>query len=195
MVKKQIKMSQEDAARQAPENVEEDQAAEQVDIEALGKELAEAQAQCAEYLDKYRRSAAEFDNYRKRQLRDQERQSQQLTANVVRDLLPLADDLQRAVEHLPNANADESWVQGVVLIEQKLHKLLESYGVIAIEAKGQPFDPNVHESLFTEPNEEYPEGTVLEVYETGYRLGDLVVRPAKVKVSVSSGSDRATDSN
>jgi len=53
----------------------------------------------------------------------------------------------------------------------------------------------VHESLFTEPNEEYPEGTVLEVYETGYRLGDLVVRPAKVKVSVSSGSDRATDSN
>ncbi len=195
MVEKRDEASQEDMPPQTPEGLEANQATEQVDIEALGKELAEAQAQCAEYLDKYRRSAAAFDNYRKRQQRDQERQIQQLTASVVRDLLPVVDDLDRAVEHVPEDGRDQPWVQGVVLIQQKLKKLLQSYGITEIEAEGLPFDPNVHESLVTEPSIEHPEGTVLEVYETGYRLGDLVVRPAKVKVSSGANNEPATESN
>jgi len=195
MVEKRHKASQEDVPQQAPECSEEDQAMEQADVEDLGKELAEAQAQCAEYLDKYRRSAAAFDNYRKRQQRDQERQTQQLTASVVRDLLPVADDLERAVEHVPNDGLDQPWVQGVALIQQKLQKLLQSYGITEIEAKGMPFDPNFHESLFTEASDEHPEGTVLEVYERGYKLGDLVVRPAKVKVSSGAKNEPATESN
>jgi len=163
MIDKRVDEPQGGSAQGAPDSAESLEATENLSIEGLQEELAQIQAQCADYLDKYLRSAAAFDNYRKRQARDQERQSQQITADVVRELLPVADDLRRAIEHLPSAGVDDSWVQGVVLIEQKLEKLLHSYGVVEIEAKGVPFDPYYHESLATEVSDEYPEGTVIEV--------------------------------
>jgi len=164
-----------------------------LDLEALRQELAQAQAQCAEYLDKYRRSVAAFDNYRKRQARDQERQAHQLTADVVRQLLPIADDLRRAVANLPESDANADWAKGVMMIEQKLERLLHGYGIVEIEAEGVAFDPAVHESLLTEPSDTYPEGTVIDVLEKGYKLGELVIRPAKVKVSTGSEAQEATD--
>ncbi len=157
--------------------------ADALSLESLHEELAQTQAQCAEYLDKYRRTAASFDNYRKRQARDQARQTRQLTADLIRQILPIADDLRRAVAHLSETDANAEWTQGVVMIERKLEKLLHDYGIVEIEAEGVPFDPAVHESLLAEPSDTYPEGTVIEVFEKGYKLGDLVIRPAKVKVS------------
>jgi molecular chaperone GrpE len=166
---------------------------EALNLESLHEELAQTRAQCTEYLDKYRRAAASFDNYRKRQARDQERQTRQLTADVIRHLLPIADDLRRAVAHLPETDADAEWAKGVAMIERKLENLLHQYGIVEIEAEGIPFDPNVHESLLAEPSDRYPEGTVIDVLERGYRLGDLVIRPAKVKVSNGPQMEQASD--
>lgn len=193
MAKNNIEEQPRDSTHETEGASENSGTTESLSLEDLHEELAQVQAQCAEYLDKYRRSAAAFDNYRKRQARDQERQAQQLTADVVRELLPIADDLQRAVEHLPCSGAEADWAKGVILIEQKLRKLLHSYGVVEIEAEGVPFDPTIHESLLTEASDTHPEGTVIEVLEAGYKLGNLVIRPAKVKVSSGSDAEHTTD--
>ncbi|MGC9359016.1 MAG: nucleotide exchange factor GrpE [Anaerolineae bacterium] len=167
--------------------------AEILSLESLQEELTQTQIQCAEYLDKYRRTAASFENYRKRQARDQERQSRQLTADVIRQLLPIADDLRRAVAHLPETDANAEWAQGVAMIERKMEKLLHDYGIVEIEAEGIPFDPAIHESLLAEPSDTYPEGIVIDVLEKGYKLGDLVIRPAKVKVSNGPQIEQESD--
>jgi molecular chaperone GrpE len=149
----------------------------------LGRELRDCQARADEMADKYRRSVAEFANYRKRQERDQEQQSRRVTVEVVQQLLPVIDDLALARKNVPADHQDADWVQGVLLIERKMEALLARFGVVPIEAAGKPFDPNYHEALVQEPSDEQPEGFVIEDLQRGYLLGDQVVRPTRVKVS------------
>jgi molecular chaperone GrpE len=146
-------------------------------------ELAKAQAEAADYLDKYRRSAAEFANYRKRQERERENDRQRISMDVLRRLLPLVDDLALAVTNMPAPLAEDAWAQGVVLIHRKMEGLLTDFKVTPIEALGQPFDPYYHSALMQLPSDTYPAGTVASEIQQGYMLGDQVLRPTLVAVS------------
>jgi molecular chaperone GrpE len=153
------------------------------DLEA---KLAELEAERDERLADLQRVAADFENYRKRVLRDQEGLVARAHEKLVRELLPVLDNLERALDAA--ANHDEaSLEEGVRLVQRALSDVLAKEGLAAIETEGA-FDPHVHEALLTQPSDE-PEGTVLEVVEKGYRVGDRVIRPARVVVS-AGGEDR-----
>jgi molecular chaperone GrpE len=145
-------------------------------------ELAEARRKAEEYLSDLRRVAADFDNYRKRVARDAQRQTAHATESVVGELLPVLDNLERALdasEHHEEAKVAE----GVQLVRQQLVGLLERRGLAEIEAEpGATFDPHVHEAISHQPSD-HPEGAISAVWQRGYRLGDRVVRAARVVVS------------
>ena len=139
--------------------------------------LAEAQAKAEEYLDMARRVQADFDNYRRRTQKENEEFRAFATAGLITELLTIVDDFDRALEH---ADGGEVFVTGVRGIRNNLMKVLESKGLSEIDASGR-FDPNLHEALCTVEGEE--DGMVAEVFQKGYRLGDKVLRYAKVKVT------------
>jgi molecular chaperone GrpE len=172
----------------APENGTRPLATETLDEkEALRREVAECKAKADEWLDQYRRSVAEFANYRKRQEREKQQQTVRLSIEVMKKLLPVVDDLQRAIKNTPRELAGVSWVQGIDLIEHKLESVLTEFQVVPIQALGATFDPNFHASLMQAESDAYPAGTVMEELQTGYMLGDQVLRPTLVKVSNGPG--------
>jgi molecular chaperone GrpE len=148
---------------------------------SLEQELADACAQRDEYLDLAQRVQADFENYRKRAAREQERFVAHAHERLVRELLPILDDLERALE-AAERHEEAQLVEGVKLVEQALRDALRKEGVLEIETDG-PFDPHVHEALLTQPSEGAESGSVLEVVQRGYRAGDKVIRPARVIVS------------
>jgi molecular chaperone GrpE len=157
------------------------------DIEAADGEhlngvdqLATLAAERDDYLDRLQRTMAEFANYRRRVEQERLRARAMATQGMLTQLLPLMDDLKRALANVPVEQAETSWVQGVEFIEKKLAALLEREGVTEIEAVGQPFDPALHEAVATV--EGSTQNVVNEVYASGYKLGDQVLRPAMVKV-------------
>ena len=143
--------------------------------------LAEDAAVLADkYLDMAKRTQAELENFRKRAVRDAAQAGQRAKAGLVRELLPVVDNLERA---LATANPEEDHLaEGVRLVHTELVAVLERNGVTAFDPAGEQFDPNVHEALSTRPGENGA-GVVLDVVEKGYRLGDAVIRPARVVVS------------
>jgi molecular chaperone GrpE len=143
--------------------------------------LAEAEAQRDEYLALAQRVQADFENYRKRAARDQERLVAHAHERLVRELLPVLDDLERALE-AAERHEEAVLIDGVKLVEQSLRKALEKEGLVAIETDGS-FDPHVHEALLSQAREGAEPGSVVEVVQRGYRLGDKVVRPARVIVA------------
>jgi molecular chaperone GrpE len=145
----------------------------EIDVEALTKERDDL-------LDQLKRSVAEFANYRRRV--DQERfQIREIASrDILGQVLPVLDDLQRALASVPEQDEEQPWVQGVRNIERKLAGLVERSGVTPVEALGQPFDPAVHEAVATEPGS--TQNIVVEVYQNGYKLGQSLLRPAMVKV-------------
>ncbi len=139
-------------------------------------QLARLRAQAADFEDRWKRSAAEFINYKRRA--EQERADSQRYANrdLIVALLPVLDDLERALAHVPAEQAGSEWVKGVQLVERKFRTILERQGVTPIEAVGQPFDPNLHEAVAGS-------GTVVtQEYQRGYRMHDRVLRPSMVVV-------------
>ncbi|NJC96643.1 MAG: nucleotide exchange factor GrpE [Anaerolineales bacterium] len=148
--------------------------------EALKKQLEEAEAKASEYKDSWMRSQAEFQNYKKRIERDSDLMRATMKGDIVRKILPLLDDLERALQNRPE---DQSWANGIELIVRKFQTTLESEGVKKIEAAGAEFDPNFHEAISHEPNEDVPSGHVIEVVQNGYMLGERVLRPALVRVA------------
>ena len=153
-----------------------------VDLEA---ELAQARAQAEEYLDQWRRTAAEFSNYRKRIEREREEMSRFSNALLLGKLLPILDDLERAMATLPPDLHRLSWVEGVALIGHKLWVVVEAEGLKPIEAAGKPFDPEQHEAVLREETADYPDGQVIAELQRGYLLYDRVLRPTLVKVAVA----------
>ena len=157
-------------------------------------EATEWRAKADEYLEKYRRSVAEFANYRRRQDRERENEFRRISMQVLRRLLAPLDDLDRALEAVPDEHRESSWVEGVRLIDRKLRAILDEFDVKPIEAEGKPFDPRYHSALSVEESDAYPEGTVIEELQRGYVLGDDVLRPTMVKVSKRpSASDGQTN--
>jgi molecular chaperone GrpE len=157
-----------EAAEEAPE-VDVDEA---VDVESIARERDE-------YLDALQRLKAEFDNYRKRVARDQQELAARAHERLVRELVPVLDDLERALAHEGNLE------DGIRLIHRQLDEALTKEGLVEVETSGM-FDPHTQEALLAQPSDE-AEGTVIEVLQKGYLLGDRVLRPARVVIS--QGSD------
>jgi len=134
-----------------------------------------------EYLGLLQRVQADFENYRKRAAREQERLVAHAHERLVRELLPVLDGLESALE-AAERHEEATLVEGVRLVEQALRSALVKEGLAEIPTDGQ-FDPHVHEALLTQPSEHAEPGSVLEVVQRGYRLGDKVVRPARVIVA------------
>ena len=131
--------------------------------------------------DAYLRLAADFDNYRKRVAREQAAASTRANERLLHELLPVLDDLERALEAAA-AHEGEKLEEGVQLVHRSFVSLLGRHGLSEIETNGR-FDPHVHEALLTQPGEGVEEGSVLQVLQKGYRLGDRVLRPARVIVA------------
>jgi molecular chaperone GrpE len=140
--------------------------------------LAQAEAKAAEYLDLLQRERANFINFRRRSEQERADAQQYATAQLLRKLLPVVDDFDRALQAAPTENA---WVDGVRMINRKLHSLLEAEGVTAVESVGQPFDPALHEAIAYEDGGE-GDDVVAEEFARGYRHKDKVLRHAVVKV-------------
>ena len=181
--KKEKEIQHEDETVEIPvEAVAETQVEEQVsaEVETLKKQLAEAEAKAFEYKDSWIRSQAEFQNYRKRIERDNDMMRSSMKGDIVKKILPMLDDLERALQNRP---ADESWANGIELIARKFQNVLDSEGIKRIEAEGKEFDPNFHEAISNEPNDEVESGHVIAVVQNGYMLGERVIRPALVRVA------------
>ena len=142
--------------------------------------LAEAEAKAEEHLDDLKRLAAEFENYRKRTARDQASLVARAAERLVKELLPVLDDLERALV-AADEHEEAKLEDGVRLVHRSLADALRREGLEEIPAEGA-FDPHVHEALLSQPSEAV-EGTVIEVLQKGYRLGDRVLRPARVVVA------------
>ena len=143
--------------------------------------LAEAEAKCDEYLAGWQRTQADFDNYRKRALRQQHEFAARGAERLVTKLLPVLDDLERALA----AAADHEQakvIEGVEMTKSALAAALASEGLVEIEAEGA-FDPHVHEALLAQPVQGVESGSIVQVVQRGYRLGDAVLRPARVIVA------------
>ena len=146
-------------------------------------ELAKAKAEAAEMRDQYLRLQAEWDNFRKRTAAERESEKVRASEKLVKDLVPVVDDLERALEHAQQAGDGGSLTAGVEAVTNKFLQILSKHKVEQIKAEGEPFDPMRHQAVGTQPDPTVPEETVVNVYQKGYQMGDRVLRPAMVVTS------------
>lgn len=149
-------------------------------------ELDQERARSAEYLDQAQRARAELINYRRRTEQEMQQIRQHAGERLITRLLPVVDDFHRAVDAVPEEARDNSWLQGILLIERKLWSILESEGVRPIEAVGKPFDPSLHEAVTVDEGAGAAD-TVVEEFQRGYTLNGRVIRAAMVKVGHGDG--------
>ena len=161
-------------------------------IEKLTTEREAARATSEEYLAALQRERAEFQNYKRRTAEERMRELGLAGEDLIRKVLNVADDFDRAIEARPAAIAEAPWFEGIAAIDRKLRQLLESEGVSGIDATpGRPFDPREHEAIVNVPGTGRPEGEIVEEVRRGYRLRDRVIRPALV--AVASNTDTPAD--
>ncbi len=155
-------------------------------LETAVAERDEALARSDEYLSALQRERAEFANFRRRTADERQRELGLAGEDLIRKVLVLADDFDRAIEARPAALAGDAWVEGIEAIDRKLRQLMESEGVTVVNAApGTPFDPREHEAIVTVPGTDRAEGEIVEEVRRGYRLRDRVIRPALVAVAAS----------
>ena len=154
---------------------------EQEPVEAEVDPLAEVTAERDEYLDSLQRLKAEFDNYRKRAAREEIELISRAAERLVKELLPVLDDLERALDAVEE-HEEAELEEGVRLVHRALSDALAKEGLAEIPTDGK-FDPHVHDALLTQPDDDRESGDVLDVLQKGYRLGDKVLRPARVIVA------------
>jgi molecular chaperone GrpE len=155
---------------------------------ATRSELKRVEAENAELKDRLARRQADFENYRKRVERERGETYNRVVADVATKLLPVVDNLKRALEAEASVESSESdefrhFLSGVDLINKQLNGVLDALGVKPIAAVGEPFNPHVHEAVVTEATDDYEPDTVMQEIVAGYRLGDKLIRPALVKVA------------
>ena len=165
---------EEEALDQEPESV---QILEQEDLPALREELEMIRVERDDYLNSLRRLKAEFENSRKRHERERLRVLEMASERLVSELLPVLDNLDRALESEGNVR------EGVKATRNQLLAVLSEEGLAPVASDGQHFDPNVHEAVMGQPSEEHEEGTILQTFERGYLLNGKPIRPAKVVVA------------
>lgn len=160
------------------------------DVEGLRARLEEEKAKAQGYLEKWQRAAADFQNHKRRVEQERSEMGRLANASLVINLLPLVDDVERALRTVDTKLAGLTWIDGIWLIYRKFQAVLESAGVKEIPAaEGQPFDPQVHEAISEAPGEE---GKVVSVVQKGYTLGDRVIRPAMVIVGKADAEEQGT---
>ena len=162
--------------KQAEEEAEEKTGEEQTPLE-------KAQAEAAQYYDRWMRLAAEFDNYKRRSARQFAELVQSANERLVTQLLPVLDNFERALNHEGDDETLESFRKGVEMIFGQLHDVLKAEGLKSFDSVGKPFDPNIHDAIMQMESEEHESGTVMEEVQKGYTLGDKVLRHTKVVVS------------
>jgi molecular chaperone GrpE len=151
-------------------------------LQEAERALAANRQRADENLNNWQRAAADFSNYKRRVEEERVATSQFATAILLTRLLSVLDDFDRALDNVP-PDTHEAWVEGIRLVQRKLHGLLESEGVMPIDAVGKPFDPNLHEAVVHEDTTAYPDNTVIDEVQRGYLLHDRVLRPALVRVA------------
>jgi len=159
------------------------------ELVATRAELKRVEAENSELKDRMARRQADFENYRKRTERERAETFNRVVADIAAKLLPVVDNLKRALDAEASVEASESdefrhFLSGVDLIYKQLNGVLEALGVKPISSVGEIFDPHIHEAVVTEPTDDYEPDTVVQEIVTGYRLGDKLIRPALVKVAV-----------
>jgi molecular chaperone GrpE len=169
-------------AQPADEAAEQSTQVEQ-DLDAL---LADTQRERDEYLDLAKRTKADFENFRKRMVAETEAANARGKADLIREVVPVLDDLERALQAAgldPEGDSPDGLAHGVLLVFRSLREALARNGVEVIDPQGEPFDPQLHEALSTQPGSGAEPGIVVEVVQKGYRLGEQLVRPARVVVA------------
>jgi len=162
------------------------------DLEELRGELEDSKREAEEYLAALQRERAEFLNFKRRTAEERERDLGLAGEDLIRKVLAVADDFDRAIDARPESIAKDAWFEGVAAIDRKLRALLESEGVSAIPAEpGTPFDPREHDAIANVPGTGRPEGEIVEQVRRGYRLRDRVLRPALVAVAGGNDADSA----
>lgn len=152
-------------------------------VKELEAKISELKNKAEEYLDQWRRTAADFANYRKRVEKEQVEQAKYANANLIAKLLPILDDFERAFQTLPSHLTKLTWLDGIFLIHRKFHYILEQEGLKPIKTEGQFFDPFYHEAVAYEETDHYEDGQIIGEIQKGYLLHERVLRPALVKVA------------
>ncbi len=155
--------------------------------EELAKDLAAAQSRIQELENLLKRTLADFDNYRKRTAQEKEAFLKFATEKLITNLLPVVDNFERALQSAEQNQDVASLKTGIEMVYKQLSGELAKAGLETLETQGQKFDPNLHDAAMQRPAEA-PEGTILETYQKGYKLGDKVIRHAMVVVSAGGGS-------
>ena len=158
----------------------------------LEEQLEEAVRERAQFRDMALRTQADLANFRRRAEEEREDLHHAASSRIVLKLLPVLDDLQRAMDHTPADSQEEAWLEGVRLIERILQALLESEGVTPIEAEGRPFDPWEHEAVLSVETEDHEHGTVVNVIRRGYKHHGKVLRAAQVAVANEKPQEQET---
>lgn len=164
---------------QAPEIEEEQKTEEEIQQEKITK----LEEQCADYLDKYQRCLAEFDNFRKRTTKEKASMYDDGVRSTIEKLLPVVDNLERAVAVQNQNHAEDSFYKGVAMTLKQFQEILTSMGVEEIKALGETFNPNKHAAVAHEDSEEYGENVVILEMQKGYQYKDKVIRHSMVKVA------------
>lgn len=173
-------LNEETKEQEAPKEADAQEESELTPEEQLQAQLTQAQSKVDEYTDRWKRSMAEFDNFRKRTLKEKEQSFDRGVRDVVEKLLPVIDNFERA---LAGGDESDAFVAGVAMIYKQIRSVLEDLGVEEIEAQGQLFDPNLHYAVSHVEDPEFGEGTVADVFQKGYKHKDTVIRCSMVKVA------------
>ncbi|MEC0066591.1 nucleotide exchange factor GrpE [Paenibacillus thiaminolyticus] len=153
------------------------------EAQAETAELKMARAQAEELQQRLLRAQADFDNFRRRTVKEKEELAQYASSKLVTELLPVLDNFERALAAAQTGSEEQSFVKGVDMIFRQFTQVLEQEGVKAMNAVGEPFNPEFHQAIMQVESEEHEEGIVVEEVQKGYMLKDRVLRPAMVKVS------------
>jgi molecular chaperone GrpE len=154
------------------------------DIESLKNSLAEQQKKAEEYLASWQRAQADYLNYKRRTEQESRELCQYATMNLIVGLLPVLDDLERALDSVPAELVKVDWINGIRLVDRKLRAIFEAQGLKPIPSVGEPFDPKLHEAIRMEKGKE---GIIIQEFQKGYTLNDKLLRPASVIVGGGDG--------
>jgi molecular chaperone GrpE len=156
---------------------------EKKEIEELKKRLEEKEKEAKENYDRFLRSAADFENYKKRVAKEKEEWTKFANEELIKGILPFVDNLERAIAHSEKTADLNSLIEGIRLTVQQFLQTLNKFGVSRIESLGKPFDPNVHEAMLLVETDEHKPNHVVQEFQRGYLLNDRLLRPATVSVS------------
>ena len=178
-------MTEKKSAKAEPQHVEETDPVEAVvnDVGALEEQLQKVTQERNDFKDQLLRTMADFQNYRKRVRDDQRQIEERANERLIVDLLPVLDNFERAIAGMEAGSSLDAVMEGVRAIDRQFRAILDQQKVQRVKSVGQPFDPEHHDALALVESTEHEEGTILEEVESGYKIGDRVIRPARVRVS------------